>query len=134
MVSAAHKKRAAVEVVEAGLCSVRSACRFLKLHRSSFRYEHRRPNAWQQRLQARVEALSHKRPRLGYKKLTKILVAEGWSVGRKLVQRLRRELGLKVRHRRPRIRRRGRSTGTLPTRAQRANHVWSSRLHPRPNR
>jgi transposase InsO family protein len=46
-------------------------------------------------------------------------------VGKKLIQSLRRELGLKVRHQRPRIRRRGRSTGTLPTRADRVNHVWS---------
>ena len=131
MVSAAHKRRAAADVVRSGLCSVRSACKFLKLHRSSFRYEHRRPDAWRVRLQARVEVLSHKRPRLGYKKLTKILVSEGWRVGRKLIQSLRRELGLKVRHRRPRTRRRGRSTGTLPAKAERANHVWSWDAHPR---
>jgi hypothetical protein len=83
MVSATHKRRAAAQVVKAGLCSVRRACRFLNLHRSSFRYECQKPTEWQERLHARVEALSFKHPRLGYKKLARMLVSEGWSVGKK---------------------------------------------------
>jgi len=125
MVSAAHKRRAVRQVVEGGLCSVRSACRMLHLHRSSFRYEALRPTEWERRLHGRVEVLSFKHPRLGYKKLTRMLVGEGWRVGKKMVQRLRREMGLKVRPKRPRVRRRGRSSGPQPTRARGANHVWS---------
>ena len=125
MVSAAHKRRAVRQVVEGGLCSVRSACRMLHLHRSSFRYEPLRPTEWERRLHGRVEVLSCKHPRLGYKKLTRMLVGEGWRVGKKLVQRLRREMRLKVRPKRPRVRRRGRSSGPQPTRAREANHVWS---------
>jgi putative transposase len=53
-----------------------------------------------------------------------MLREEGWEVGKKLVARIRRECGLKVRCRPPRRRRRGRSTGS-PTQAERPNHVWS---------
>jgi transposase InsO family protein len=77
------------------------------------------------RLQELIEALSRKHPRLGYRKLTRLLRAEGWNAGKKLVQRIRRECGLRVKRWVKRPRRRGRSTGTIPTRAERLNHVWS---------
>ena len=77
------------------------------------------------RLSQHLEALSRKHPRLGYRKLTRLLKAEGWKVGKKLVQRLRRDCGLRVKRWLPRPRRRGRSTGMIPTRAERLNHVWS---------
>ena len=77
------------------------------------------------RLHAQIEMLSLKHPRLGYRKLVRLLRKEGWQVGRKLVQRIRREHGLRVRRWTKRPRRRGRSTGTIPTRAERVNHVWS---------
>ncbi len=69
--------------------------------------------------------LSRKYPRLGYRKLTRLLRREGWQAGRKLVQRIRRECDLRVKRWRKRPRRRGCSTGTIPTRAERVNHVWS---------
>ena len=47
-----------------------------------------------QRLHAQIEALSHQHPRLGYRKLVRLLRRGGWQVGRKLVQRIRREHGL----------------------------------------
>ena len=68
---------------------------------------------------------SHQHPRLGYRKLVRLLRREGWQVGRKLVQRIRREHGLRVQRWTKRPRRRGRSTGTIPTRAERVNHVWT---------
>ncbi len=54
-----------------------------------------------------------------------MLKEDGWKAGKKLVQRIRRECGLRVKRWKPRHRRRGRSTGTIPTRAERLNHVWS---------
>ena len=69
--------------------------------------------------------LSSKYPRLGYRKLTRLLRREGWQAGRKLVQRIRRECDLRVKRWMKRPRRRGCSTGTIPTRAERVNHVWS---------
>jgi len=93
----------------------------LGLHRSIGRYQNKGPTDWLLRLRERLEALSLKHPRLGYRKLTRLLRAEGWSVGKKLV----RDSGLRVKRWWPRRRRRGQSTGTIPTRAERLNHVWS---------
>jgi hypothetical protein len=62
---------------------------------------------------------------LRHRQVTRLLMAEGWQAGKKLVQRIRRECGLRVKRWLPRPRRRGRSTGTIPTRAERLNQVWS---------
>jgi len=99
----------------------------LGLQRSSGRYQNKGPTEWLLRLREQLEALSRRHPRLGYRKLTRMLRAEGWIVGKKLVQRLRRDSGLRVKRwmKRPRRRRRGASTGTIPTRAERLNHVRS---------
>ena len=48
---------------------------------------------------------------------------DGWSVGKRPVQRIRRELGLRLPGRKPRGRRKGLSTG-LPTQATHRDHVW----------
>ena len=112
-------------MVEASLCSQRRACRYLGLHRSSHRHIAKQPSAWLLRLHNQVETLSHRHPRLGYRKLVRLLRKEGWQVGRKLVQRIRREHGLRVQRWTKRPRRRGCSTGTIPTKAQRVNHVWT---------
>ena len=125
MVSPSQKRRAVQGVVQAGLCSERRACRYLGLHRSSHRHPPKPPSDWLLRLHAQIERLSHRYPRLGYRKLVRLLRREGWQVGRKLVQRIRREHGLKVKRWTKRPRRRGRSTGTIPTKAQAVNHVWT---------
>ena len=95
------------------------------LHRSSHRHAPRQPSDWLLRLHAQIELLSHRHPRLGYRKLVRLLRREGWQAGRKLVQRIRREHGLRVKRWTKRPRRRGKSTGTIPTKAQRVNHVWT---------
>ena len=96
MVGPSHKRRAVQGVVAAGLCSQRRACRYLGLHRSSHRYPSKQPSEWLLRLHAQIETLSYKYPRLGYRKLVRLLRREGWQVGRKLVQRIRREHGLRI--------------------------------------
>ena len=125
MVGPSQKRRAVQGVVKAGLCSERRACRYLGVHRSSQRHAPKPPSDWLLRLHGQIEMLSHKYPRLGYRKLVRLLRKEGWQVGRKLVQRIRREHGLRVRRWTKRPRRRGRSTGTIPTRAEWVNHVWT---------
>ena len=125
MVSPLQKRRAVQGVVEAGLCSQRRACRYLGLHRSSHRHTPKQPSDWLLRLHRQIEHLSCKYPRLGYRKLTRLLRQEGWQAGRKLIQRIRRECDLRVKRWMKRPRRRGRSTGTIPTKAQSVDHVWS---------
>lgn len=123
MVSPLHKRRAVQVVVETGLCSQRRAFRYLALHRSSGRYQPKPLSDWLHKLHERIEVLSRKHPRLGYRKLTRLLRNEGWQVGRKLVQRLRRECGLRVKRWTRKRRRRGKSTGVIPTKAEHVNHV-----------
>jgi transposase InsO family protein len=110
--------------VEAGLCSGRTACRYLALSRTTYRYQRRPPTEHRSRLVARVHALSAAHPRFGFRRIVALRRREGWQVSRKRVQRLRRAEGLRVPPPRKRQVRRGVSTG-LPTRATHRGHVWS---------
>ena len=124
MVSPAQKKQAVEHVIGQGLCSVRRACHYLGLHRSTYRYRPRQPLPQQIQLYQRIVALSWHYPRYGYRRIRALLAQEGWLVSRKQVQRIRRKEGLKVRPKPQRLRRQGVSTG-LPTQATHRNHVWT---------
>ena len=124
MVSPAQKKQAVANVVEQRLCSERRACRYLGVHRSTYRYPVKPTPPQQVQLHQRIVALSWQYPRYGYRRIRALLAREGWSVSRKQVQRIRRKEGLKVRPKPPRIPRQGVSTG-LPTQATHRNHVWT---------
>ncbi len=124
MVSPAQKKQAVAYVIGQGLCSVRRACHYLSLHRSTYRYRPRQPLPQQIQLYQRIVALSWHYPRYGYRRIRALLAQEGWLVSRKQVQRIRRKEGLKVRPKPQRLHRQGVSTG-LPTQATHRNHVWT---------
>ena len=124
MVSPAQKKQAVANVVEQRLCSERRACRYLGVHRSTYRYPVKPTPPQQVQLHQRIVALSWQYPRYGYRRIRALLEREGWSVNRKQVQRIRRKEGLKVRPKPPRIPRQGVSTG-LPTQATHRNDVWT---------
>ena len=94
MVSPVQKKRAVEHVIDQGLCSERRACRYLSLHRSTYRYQAQPPLPKQ--VHQRIVALSWQHPRYGYRRIRALLAREGWSVSRKQVQRIRRKEGLKV--------------------------------------
>ena len=119
-----QKKRAVEHVVNQGLCSVRRACRYLKLHRSTYQYQAKPMPSKQVQLHQRIVALSWAHPRYGYRRIRALLAQEGWSVSRKQVQRVRRKEGLNVAAKPKRIPRQGVSTG-LPTQAMYPNHVWT---------
>ena len=89
--------------------SERRACRFIGQHRSTQRRE---PVAARddQALRAALRAFAGRRPRWGYRRAHHHLLAEGWGVNRKRVQRLWREEGLRV----PAARRRKRPVGDGP--------------------
>ena len=124
MVSPAQKKQAVANVVEQRLCSERRACRYLGVHRSTYRYPVKPTPPQQVQLHQRIVVLSWQYPRYGYRRIRALLAREGWSVSRKQVQRIRRKEGLKVCPKPPRIPRQGVSTG-LPTQATHRNHVWT---------
>jgi transposase InsO family protein len=114
----------ALGFVTQGRCSGRQACRYFKIHRSTFRYQAKEPDVWKKHLRAAVKHYSLKHRRWGYPKITKLLQADGWRVGKRMVQRIRRELDLRVPKRKPKRRRQGYSTG-LPTKADHRGHVWT---------
>lgn len=111
-------------VVEKGVCSVRKACRYLNLHRSSCQYRSRGARENAIKLVRRIIWLSRKYPRYGYRRIRALLGREGWKASRKFVQRIRRVEGLGVTGKAPRRRRRGTSTAA-PTQASEPNEVWS---------
>ncbi len=109
--SPAHKKQAVSYVNIQGLCSVRRACRVLKLNRSTYQYRPKLPTPKQQRLWARIVALSVKHPRYGYRRIRALLDQEGWRISRKRVQKVRRAEGLKVKAKQKKISRQGSRLG-----------------------
>ena len=96
-----QKKQAVAHVVGHGLCSVRRACHYLGVHRSTYRYRAKPLAPKQIQLHQRIVALSWQHPRYGYRRIRALLAQEGWSVSRKQVQRVRRKEGLKVSVRNP---------------------------------
>ncbi len=122
--SPAHRRMAAREVVAAGMCSRRAACRFLRLARSTYSYQGRAPTPAEQQLRKRLHELSVKHPRYGYRRIAALLRREGWAVGKRQIQRLRRLEGLRVPPTKRKVIRRGCSTGQ-PTRATHRGHVWT---------
>jgi len=122
--SPGHKRQIAEAMVNRGRCTARMACRHFELHRSTFAYAAKQPNAWLAKLKAAIRRMSRKHPEMGYMKITRLLKKEGWRVGTRLIQQLRRQLGLMVPSKKPKRERRGESTG-LPTKATHPNHVWT---------
>lgn len=123
-VSPARRRAYAVEAVNEGMCSQRKACRYLQVARSTLRYRRRAPGAAEEQLRKRVGELSARHPRYGYRRIAALLRREGWNVGKRHIQRLRRQAGLRVPPTRRKVIRRGVSTG-LPAKATHRNHVWT---------
>ena len=105
-------------------CSGRAVCRYLGFNRSTLRYQPKPVPDKKRLLEMEIVRMSKEHPTLGYKKVAKLLRDEGWHVNKKQVQRVRREEGLEVPPKKPRIRRQGLSTG-LPQQARHRNHVWA---------
>ena len=124
VISPEQRRRAARAVVASQLCSGRAACRFLKVSRSTYWYRSKEPTSQEQRLLKRLKELSEKHARYGYRRIAALLRQEGWPVGKRHVQRLRRSSGLRVPPTKRKVVRRGISTG-LPTKAEHRGHVWS---------
>jgi putative transposase len=120
-----RKRREVIMVVETFGVSQRRACRVIGQPRSTQRSVPPKSDAVEQRLRARLRAISKKHTRWGYRRATALLRREGWDVNKKRIQRLWRDEGLRV-QRQCRKRRRGPSAqdGTL-RRAIMPNEVWA---------
>lgn len=79
--------------------SERGACRLAGLSRSTYRRKSLRSEA-DRPLRDRLLELAAERPRFGYRRLHVMLLREGWTINRKRVYRVYRELGLAVRRKR----------------------------------
>ena len=122
--SPGHKREMAQTLVHDGRCSGRAACRILLLARSTYHRAARGLSSRQQQLIERLQALSEQYPRYGYRRIAALLRQEGWPVGKRSIQKLRRQAGLRVPPTKRRLSRRGHSTG-LPTKAAHRGHVWT---------
>jgi len=122
--SPASRRAYALKVVDGGLGSGRKICRILKVPRSSYWYRPKEKTPWEQRLIERVKELSEEQVRYGYRRIAALLRREGWPVGKRRIQSMRRALGLRVPPTKRKIIRRGHSTG-LPVKAEYKGHVWT---------
>ena len=122
--SPGHRRDWAQKLVVAGICSGRAACRILHLARSTYGYRGRPLSSSQEQLRKRLRELSEAHPRYGYRRIAVLLRQEGWRVGKRQVQRLRRAEGLRVPPTKRKVVRRGVSTG-WPVQATHRRHVWT---------
>jgi transposase InsO family protein len=93
--TAARRRLIARELREQFHVSERRVCRALDLDRSGLRYAPVLRDE-QAALSRRIEELAGAHPRFGYRRIWALLDREGWTVNKKAVRRLYRELGLKV--------------------------------------
>ncbi len=64
--SPGHKRQIIVARVNRGRCTAREACRSFGLHRSTFGYEAKQPDAWMAKVKAALRRISREHPELGY--------------------------------------------------------------------
>ena len=93
--TAARRRLIAKELREQFHVSERRVCRALDLTRSGLRYVPVLRDEQAARAR-RIEELAWAHPRFGYRRIWVLLDREGWTVNKKAVRRIYRELGLKV--------------------------------------
>lgn len=126
--SPARRRAAVAHLVRRFKVSERRACRVVGQHRSSNRYQPV-PTDFEQQLVTAMKKHADRHPRFGYRRVHALLVADGWEVNVKRVERLWRREGLRVPP--PRSKASGqKALGTdahslwmLPSTSQ--GHVWS---------
>ncbi len=96
---------------------MRDICDILDVNRSSFYYQPRADPS-EEVLRAEIETLAGRYPRYGYRRITQLLVRQGYTVGTRRVARLMKEMNLLVAIKR----------GCQTTRSLRGEKPWSNRL------
>jgi len=116
-----------VRVLGPETVSVRRACRVLGQPRTTQRYQSQRP-ADERKLLAEMRSISHRRPRFGSPRVHRTLLATGWYVNHKRIERIWREENMQVpkkQHRRRRLPNCGSENSCVRRRALHKDHVWS---------
>jgi putative transposase len=103
------------------MISARRACQLMRLSRGGLAYRPRRTE--DRELVGRIRALARAHPRYGYRRVWALLRREGRHVNVKRVHRIWKRQKLTLARRVPR--KRWRSGGSVPGRAERPNHVWT---------
>ena len=124
MVTPAARREAVAHLEQGYEMSERRACRVLEMDTSSYHYRSRRPD--QAILESRIKAICQTRVRYGYRRVTALLHAAGWSVNHKRVERIWRREGLKVPQRQPKRGRLWLNDGScIRLRPEYPGHVWA---------
>jgi putative transposase len=124
-VSPARRRRAVEHLQQVFGVPERWACRLVGQHRSTQRHRPVEPDR-DRTLREQLRMFSRAHPRWGYRRAHAVLREQGWTVNRKVIQRLWREEGLRVPARRRKRQRLG--TSTTPAdrlAAQHPDHVWA---------
>ena len=118
--SGAPQKRHTVRLLAAAGISTRRACGLLGTSRSHLAYQAKPRD---DELLAAISEIRRRKPRWGVRRTHRLLVRRGHPVNRKRIERIWREHGLAVRHRRRR--RKVRTGAGVPVEAAYRNHVWT---------
>jgi transposase InsO family protein len=94
-VSPSQRRAAVAFLVKKHRVSERRACRVLGQNRTTNRYQ-AVPSDLEARLVEAMKALAERFPRYGYRRIHALLVAEGWSINVKRIERLWALEGLRV--------------------------------------
>ena len=119
--SGAPEKRHTVRVLAAAGISTRRACILVGTSRSHLAYERKARD--DDELLAAIAEIRRRKPRWGVRRTHRLLRRRGHVVNRKRIERIWREHGLAVRHRRRR--RKVRTGAGVPVAAAYRNHVWT---------
>ena len=114
-----HQRRSAVGALKTHGVSERRACELASLHRSTCRYEAKKPNDL--RIRARIKELAERHKRFGYRRIHVLLRRDHIEANHKKVYRIYREerLMLRSRRRKKLIVQRNRASA-----AMRPNQIW----------
>lgn len=105
--------------------SQRRACKGVGFSRTGVRYR-RRQRGDDAAICKRLHELARRKPRFGYRQMTRLLRREGFRVSFKRVHRIWRAEGLKVRRKAKKKRAKGHAKNAChQRRAERMNHVWT---------
>jgi putative transposase len=125
VLTADQRRQAVRQLQQTFGVSQRRACRVLGQPRSTQR-QTPKTSQEEERLVRRMLELVRQHPRWGYRRITVLLVREGWRVNRKRIYRLWRKEGLKVPRKQRKKRRLGHGGNSCVRRpAQHKDHVWT---------